>query len=182
MDDELARLPCAQRPTRSAGRWGAARSTPGPVGDSYIPADGTAIAAAHITGLAALLLAHHDHLRTQAHPRTPARTSQLYTLLRAACRPVPGTDPARTGAGLADAPTALGIRTAWQYGTVAAQPHTAAHTPCPAHPSAPAPGTETPDGTNPAGQGPAPASCVPATMRAPGRQPASTHTTARRGR
>ncbi|MFE0654700.1 S8 family serine peptidase [Streptomyces sp. NPDC059534] len=94
-------------------------------GDGYIPADGTTIAAAHITGLAALLLAHHDHLRTQTVPRTPARTSQLHTLLRAACRPIPGTDPARTGAGLADAPTALGIHTAWQYGPVAAQPHTA---------------------------------------------------------
>ncbi|MFE5550319.1 S8 family serine peptidase, partial [Streptomyces sp. NPDC056534] len=46
-------------------------------GDGYTPADGTAVAAAHVTGLAALLLAHHDHLRTQNVPRTPARADHL---------------------------------------------------------------------------------------------------------
>ncbi|MFF8847653.1 S8 family serine peptidase [Streptomyces sp. NPDC015127] len=84
------------------------------LGDGYTPADGTAIAAAHVTGLAALLLAHHDHLRTQALPRTPARADHLLALLRTACRPVPGTDPSRLGAGIADAPTALGTSAAWQ--------------------------------------------------------------------
>ncbi|MGW3852142.1 S8 family serine peptidase [Streptomyces fagopyri] len=84
------------------------------LGDGYTPADGTAIAAAHVTGLAALLLAHHDHLRTQVMPRTPARAEFLYTLLRTACQPLPGADPARVGAGVADAPTALGIPHAWQ--------------------------------------------------------------------
>ncbi|MFE0654638.1 S8 family serine peptidase [Streptomyces sp. NPDC059534] len=104
---------------------GTAIITTGP-GGGYTPADGTAIAASHVTGLAALLLAHHDHLRTHATPRTPARTSQLYTLLRTACRPVPAADPARTGAGIADAPTALGIATTWQYSPAADQPFTAA--------------------------------------------------------
>lgn len=84
------------------------------LGDGYTPADGTAIAAAHVTGLAALLLAHHDHLRTQVMPRIPARADHLYTLLRTACRPLPGADPARVGAGIADAPTALGIPASWQ--------------------------------------------------------------------
>jgi hypothetical protein len=60
-------------------------------------------------GLAALLLAHHDHLRAQAAPRTPTRTDHLHTLLRLACRPLPVADPARQGAGLVDAPTALGV-------------------------------------------------------------------------
>lgn len=92
---------------------GAAVITTG-LGDGYTPADGTAIAASHVTGLAALLLAHHDHLRTQAVPRTRARADRLHTLLRTACRPLPGADPARTGAGIADAPTALGIPTTWQ--------------------------------------------------------------------
>ncbi|WP_406053918.1 S8 family serine peptidase [Streptomyces sp. NBC_01077] len=84
------------------------------LGDGYTPADGTAIAAAHVTGLAALLLAHHDHLRTQAIPRTPARAGHLLALLRIACRPLPGTDPTRLGAGIADAPTALGTPALWQ--------------------------------------------------------------------
>ncbi|MER7577883.1 S8 family serine peptidase [Streptomyces sp. NPDC126514] len=81
--------------------------------DGYTVADSTAIAAAHVTGLAALLLAHHDHLRTQVMPRTTARADQLYLLLQTACRPLPGPDP-RTGAGITDAPTALGIPTHWQ--------------------------------------------------------------------
>jgi subtilisin family serine protease len=83
------------------------------LGDGYAAVDGTAIAAAHVTGLAALLLAHHDHLRTQAVPRTAARADLLYLLLRTACRPLPGADP-RLGAGIADAPTALGIPASWQ--------------------------------------------------------------------
>jgi hypothetical protein len=32
-------------------------------------------------------------------------------LLRASCRPLPGTDPARTGFGLPDAPAALALTT-----------------------------------------------------------------------
>ncbi|MFE5947962.1 S8 family serine peptidase [Streptomyces sp. NPDC056480] len=90
-------------------------------GGGYTTAGGSAIAAAHATGLAALLLAHHDQLRTQAMRRTPVRTSQLYNLLRTACQLVPGADPACTGAGIADAPTALGMATAWQYGRSAEQ-------------------------------------------------------------
>ncbi|MFJ1562197.1 S8 family serine peptidase [Streptomyces mirabilis] len=90
------------------------------LGDGYTPVDGTAIAAAHVTGLAALLLAHHDQLRTQVMPRTATRADHLYRLLQTACRPLPGADH-RTGAGIADAPTALGIPTSWQ-----ADPYTAA--------------------------------------------------------
>ncbi|MGW7386376.1 S8 family serine peptidase [Streptomyces sp. NPDC054794] len=97
---------------------GAAVITTAP-SDGYTAVDGTAIAAAHATGLAALLLAHHDHLRTQVMPRTAARADHLYLLLRTACRPLPGTDP-RTGAGIADAPTALGIPASWQADPYAA--------------------------------------------------------------
>lgn len=68
------------------------------LGDGYTAVDGTAIAAAHVTGLAALLLAHHDQLRTQIMPRTATRADQLYRLLRTACCPLPGAD-SRTGAG-----------------------------------------------------------------------------------
>ncbi|MFE5550320.1 S8 family serine peptidase [Streptomyces sp. NPDC056534] len=81
------------------------------LGDGYTPADSTAIAAAHVTGLATLLLAH---LRTQNIPRTPARADHLLALLRSACRPVPGTDPLRLGTGIADASTALAAPVLWQ--------------------------------------------------------------------
>ena len=90
---------------------GAAVITTG-AGGEYTVADGTAIAAAHVTALAALLLAHHDQLRATAHqPRGHARVDHLTTLLRAGAHPVPGTDPARTGAGMPDAPTTLGLTT-----------------------------------------------------------------------
>ncbi|MFE5549751.1 S8 family serine peptidase [Streptomyces sp. NPDC056534] len=96
------------------------------LGDGYTPADGTTIAAAHVTGLAALLLAHHDHLRTQNIPRTPARANHLHTLLRTACRPLPYAAPARSGAGIADAPTALGIFASWQPSPPVERLHAAA--------------------------------------------------------
>ena len=95
-------------------------------GDGYTPADGTAIAAAHVTGLSALLLAHHDHLRAEAVSRTSARADTLYTLLRTACRPLPAAD-ARTGAGVVDAPTALGIPSSWQHDYRAEQTYSPVH-------------------------------------------------------
>jgi subtilisin family serine protease len=79
-------------------------------GDTYTPYDGTAIAASHITGLAALTLAHHDALRIQPQPRSSARVDHVHTMLRTSCRPVPGIDPTRIGAGLPDAPAALGLQ------------------------------------------------------------------------
>ncbi|MDX2649629.1 S8 family serine peptidase [Streptomyces sp. PA03-1a] len=79
------------------------------LGATYTVAEGTAIAAAHLTGLAALLLAHHEQLRATPHPRGAARTDQLMALLRGASRPLPVTEPLRVGAGLPDAPTALGL-------------------------------------------------------------------------
>lgn len=79
------------------------------LGATYTVAEGTAIAAAHLTGLAALLLAHHEQLRATPHARGAARTDQLMALLRGASRPLPVTEPLRLGAGLPDAPTALGL-------------------------------------------------------------------------
>ncbi|MFD5110623.1 S8 family serine peptidase [Streptomyces cinereoruber] len=96
------------------------------IGDGYTPADGTSLAAAHVTALAALLLAHHDHLRTHNTPRTPTRAGHLLTLLRTACRPLPGTHPQHLGAGIADAPTALGTPTPWQQEPPAHLLHTTA--------------------------------------------------------
>ncbi|MGW2938918.1 S8 family serine peptidase [Streptomyces sp. NPDC001156] len=92
-------------------------------GGGYTPANGTALAAAHITALAALVLAHHDHLRGPAAARTPARADHLLTLLRTACQPVFTAETARTGAGLVDAPTALGIPTSWHTAPYAAASH-----------------------------------------------------------
>ncbi|MEU1616826.1 S8 family serine peptidase [Streptomyces sp. NPDC005722] len=89
---------------------GAAVVTTAP-GAGYAVAEGTAMAAAHLTGLAALLLAHHEHLRATPYPGGANRADQLTALIRAACRPLPVTEPLRVGAGLPDAPTALGLGT-----------------------------------------------------------------------
>ncbi|SHN35325.1 S8 family serine peptidase [Streptomyces yunnanensis] len=72
---------------------------------SYTTASGTALAAAHITALSALALAHHPTLRTQA--RTSTRLHQLHSVLTASGTPVLSSCP--TGRGLPDAPTALAL-------------------------------------------------------------------------
>lgn len=77
--------------------------------DGYTMADGTAIAAAHITGLAALVLAHHSDFREAFRGRDGARVDRLFSLLRASCSPVLVDDPRRTGAGLPDARRALSL-------------------------------------------------------------------------
>ncbi|MEU1408248.1 S8 family serine peptidase [Streptomyces sp. NPDC005728] len=78
----------------------------------YTAADGTATASAHIAGLAALVLAHHEVFHGQLLPRGPGRVQHLFDIITASCRPLaaPGTpDAARTGRGLPDALTALGL-------------------------------------------------------------------------
>ncbi|MFJ9705251.1 S8 family serine peptidase [Streptomyces sp. NPDC101234] len=78
----------------------------------YTALDGTGTASAHIAGLAALVLAHHEDFHGQLLPRGPGRVQHLFGTLAASCRPLaaPGTlDAARTGSGLPDALTALGL-------------------------------------------------------------------------
>ncbi|MER6434581.1 S8 family serine peptidase [Streptomyces sp900105245] len=78
----------------------------------YTVLDGTAVASAHIAGLAALVLAHHEVFHGRLLPRGPARIQHLFDIITASCRPLaaPETpDAARTGRGLPDALTALGL-------------------------------------------------------------------------
>ena len=72
--------------------------------------DGTSMATPHVTGLAALVLAHHPDFRTPAlQLHTAARVDRLFALLKAAARPLAVGDPTRVGAGLPDARKALGL-------------------------------------------------------------------------
>ncbi|MEU1601443.1 S8 family serine peptidase [Streptomyces sp. NPDC005708] len=78
----------------------------------YTALDGTTTASAHIAGLAALILAHHEDFHGQLLPRGPSRLQHLFEIIAASCRPLaaPGTlDAARTGRGLPDALIALGL-------------------------------------------------------------------------
>jgi subtilisin family serine protease len=80
---------------------------------SYGPLSGTGTAAAHVTALAALILAHHPLFRLEPGKphvtRDPARPARLLEIIKGSCRPLPQLDPAGTGAGIPDAAVALGV-------------------------------------------------------------------------
>ncbi len=80
---------------------------------SYGPLSGTGAAAAHVTALAALILAHHPSFRTEpgrpAIARDAARPGTLIEIIRGSCRPLPQLDPVWTGAGIPDAAVALSV-------------------------------------------------------------------------
>lgn len=67
--------------------------------------DGTSMAAAHVVGLAALVLAHNSDFQGAA--RNGARVDHLFDVLRQTAQPLPLGDPAWTGAGLPNAVRAL---------------------------------------------------------------------------
>lgn len=73
--------------------------------DNFAPRDGTAVAAAHITGLAALILAHHPDFRPQGafNVRSPYRVERLFQVIKQSSQMVNLGDPQRVGAGLPDA-------------------------------------------------------------------------------
>lgn len=71
--------------------------------------DGTSMAAPHITGLAALVLAHRPEFQGVLRGRSAERVERLFQVLRLSARPVTLGDPARIGYGMPDALVALGL-------------------------------------------------------------------------
>ena len=74
--------------------------------------DGTSMAAPHVTGLAALVLAHRPEFQTVLRNRSPERVEGLFQILRMSARPVTLGDTSHVGYGMPDALTALALPTA----------------------------------------------------------------------
>ena len=109
----------------SADRPGIDLCAPGVAVASAVPPhniramDGTALAAAHVAALAALVLAHHPDF---AGARDPGRmrVERLFAVLCSSCQPLPYSDRAKVGWGVPDVVSAVGLtRSAWAYGVPA---------------------------------------------------------------
>jgi subtilisin len=80
--------------------------------DGYAICDGTSLATAHVTALAALILAHHRDFSGAFARRDFRRVERLFQILKDSAQPI--GHPWLTGAGLPDAARALGVRSEWQ--------------------------------------------------------------------
>jgi subtilisin family serine protease len=77
--------------------------------DDFVASDGTSLATAHVSGLAALLLAHHPDFAGPYRARGAARVERLFQILKATANRLSIGDPDYCGAGLPDAIRAFNL-------------------------------------------------------------------------
>ena len=88
--------------------------------DGFGAWDGTSMATPHVTGLAALVLAHHPDFKGGFQNRDARRVERLFQILKETATPLQFGDPNRSGAGLPNAMRALGLETGVAPGVAAA--------------------------------------------------------------